>query len=86
MPITNKVSIEVKNFVFFKFGNIHLQKYFLNSLFGVVPVGRLFREKGDFALKSGYFEKMQVRDVPASFFRIMWGGCVRYNECFFIFI
>ena len=35
--------------------------YFLNSLFGVVPVEGLFREKGDFALKSGYSEKMQVR-------------------------
>ena len=48
-------------FCIFKFGNIHLQKNFLNSLFGVVPVGGLSREKGDFALKSGYFEKMQVR-------------------------
>lgn len=30
---------------------------FLNSLFGVVPVGGLFREGGDFALKSGCFER-----------------------------
>jgi hypothetical protein len=38
-------------FSFCKFGNIHLQKYFLNSLFGMVPVGGLFREKGGFCLE-----------------------------------
>lgn len=48
-------------FSFCKFGNIHLQKYFLNSLFGMVPVGGLFREKGGFCLEKRILKKMQVR-------------------------
>ncbi len=41
-----KENLSWQNFTFFKFGNIHLQKNFLNSLFGVVHIGGLFREGG----------------------------------------
>lgn len=36
-----------------------------------------FVKRGDFALGIGCFEKMQVHPIPASFFRIMWGGLER---------